>query len=317
MSQVDPYAVHDFFVPVWADVLRLPGVTLQDAYVYGLLATYRGAGPGGECRPALRRLAKDLGIDRRNVRRHLRRLEAAGLIVIDTSGNAEGRPNRYHFQTPEVINAPGSDIAPGIAGAPGSPQPGGAGRPQPGGNSSPQPGGGHRHPRVDPQSRSPEKIPPQPPAGEAALELHHPQPKAKGRKRTPKGERAQADPRVQRIFERYRHRLGRSDRYLLTPKRASMLLARLEEGRAEAELLEAIDALAASDWHRVNGHLDLELVCRSAEKLDKMLDRARARPRTANGDGGPRADRGGPRTAAPPDAFHPDVDPFATGGAHA
>src|SRR5215510_11856323 len=79
----DPYAFGGTFVPVFDWVRAVPGVTAMDAFLYGLLASYRGPGRDGVCRPSIARLANDMECDERNVRRRLQKLEELGLIVRD------------------------------------------------------------------------------------------------------------------------------------------------------------------------------------------------------------------------------------------
>jgi hypothetical protein len=80
----------------------------------------------GWCAPPIDRLAAWLGRDRRNVRRALRQLEAAGYIAVDRSC---GRRNAYRLLPTggetggEIAPGTGGEIAPGTGGeiAPGTP----------------------------------------------------------------------------------------------------------------------------------------------------------------------------------------------------
>jgi hypothetical protein len=56
-------------------------------------------------------------------------------------------------------------------------------------------------------------------------------------------------------------------------KRRKVVLARLADYEAQY-ICRAIDGLASSDWHRANGKVDLELVCRDEVKLEEFYERA-------------------------------------------
>lgn len=65
----------------------------------------------------------------------------------------------------------------------------------------------------------------------------------------------------------------------LSPKRLNVISARLEEGYSIEEIKSAIDACRASPWHmgqneRRTVFNDIELICRSPEKLDGFLQMA-------------------------------------------
>jgi DNA-binding transcriptional ArsR family regulator len=73
-------------------------MTTGDALVLLRLAHHHNA-TTGECYPGIAHLAEVLGIDRRNVRRAIHRLELAGIITVDRD---RGRGNRYRFPGLEV-----------------------------------------------------------------------------------------------------------------------------------------------------------------------------------------------------------------------
>ena len=96
MTAFDPFTLGRS-TPLFDRLLRGSDVTLRDALVYGRLAFFRGKGPVGECRPSLGRVAADLGMSERDVRRHVRKLEQLNLIR--RVGRA-GRPNMIEFVDP-------------------------------------------------------------------------------------------------------------------------------------------------------------------------------------------------------------------------
>jgi DNA-binding Lrp family transcriptional regulator len=91
-------------IPVFAWLLRYPDITLLDALVYGALAFFRGRGSGRECRPSVGTIAVELGIDERNCRRRIAKLERLGLI---RRCGRHRRTNLFVFVNPGPIE-PGS-----------------------------------------------------------------------------------------------------------------------------------------------------------------------------------------------------------------
>jgi DNA-binding transcriptional ArsR family regulator len=102
---------------------RLPDAAVFDARlsaealrVLAALATY--ADSVGFCFPALTTIAKRLGLERRTVQRHLRKLEAAGYVVtgrsIRSSRGGYGR-NRYLLVYP-AAPSPGAPAQDGMEG---------------------------------------------------------------------------------------------------------------------------------------------------------------------------------------------------------
>lgn len=84
---------------------------------------------------------------------------------------------------------------------------------------------------------------------------------------------------VAAVFEHWRTTMGKDpNRTRLTRKRKSKITQRLKRFTVD-ELKEAIDRVAASDWHMDNGHNDLELICRSDDNVEKYRDlKPRASP---------------------------------------
>jgi hypothetical protein len=95
------------------------------------------------------------------------------------------------------------------------------------------------------------------------------------------GDRKQETEIVERLFDFYCESMGRDPRrYTLTKTRRDKALLRLRERRkvhgtleaAEADLAQAIENLAASEYHRTNGYIDwLDQIFRSAEDFEKRL----------------------------------------------
>lgn len=83
-----------------------------------------------------------------------------------------------------------------------------------------------------------------------------------------------------RIFEHWKATLGKS-RSRPTPGRMKKIGARLADGYSEAECIEAISSCARSEWHVANGHTSIDLIFRSAAKLEEFRDRPA--PRTGRG----------------------------------
>ena len=87
---------------------------------------------------------------------------------------------------------------------------------------------------------------------------------------------------IERLFLFYCESLKRSSQqYTLTSERRKKALARLRERRkvhgnlqaAEADLGNAIENLAASEWHVTNGHVDwVQQIFRSPEEFEKRLN---------------------------------------------
>jgi hypothetical protein len=78
---------------------------------------------------------------------------------------------------------------------------------------------------------------------------------------------------VRSVFDYWRFKLGKK-RARLTPTRKAKVAARVNEYGVDFVKL-AIDGLASSRWHREKGQTDLELVCRSPERLEGFAERAK------------------------------------------
>jgi len=74
-------------------LLRSRKLSPGDKMAFAMLLSY--AWQNDYCFPGQARLALDLGIDERNVRRHLKSLEAHGLLAIQRRG--QGKTNLYEL----------------------------------------------------------------------------------------------------------------------------------------------------------------------------------------------------------------------------
>lgn len=110
------------FVPLFAPVVDSVGVNC--ARLYGLLATFcrHDGGWSGQCSPSLERLADQMGLDRRRLRRLLKELEASPWLEVDRSPNAMGRPSVYTLADPGAQPTPHQGVksapSPGVETAP-------------------------------------------------------------------------------------------------------------------------------------------------------------------------------------------------------
>lgn len=78
---------------------------------------------------------------------------------------------------------------------------------------------------------------------------------------------------VREVFDYWRKQSGHP-RAKLSPLRRSRIVARRKDGFTIEQLKAAIDGMLSSDFHRVNGHDDLELALRSIEKVEGFESRA-------------------------------------------
>jgi hypothetical protein len=131
----NPFATFGDFVPIWPWIAKIEGVTLHDAFLLGLLARFRGGADDGECFPSIPTLARELGVDKRDVQRRLRRLEDAGVLVRE---ERSGTSSVYRFCDPRVndprVLAPLGDDPMGASAARGT-----ASEPTPGTGPEPTP----------------------------------------------------------------------------------------------------------------------------------------------------------------------------------
>ena len=65
---------------------------------------------------------------------------------------------------------------------------------------------------------------------------------------------------------------------VLNAKRSKSIMARIGEGYDVPTLKRAVDGCMASDFHLKGGHLDIELICRDAGKVDGFLLRTPDEP---------------------------------------
>lgn len=89
-------------------------------------------------------------------------------------------------------------------------------------------------------------------------------------------------PDIAAVFDHWVVKLEKP-RAKLTPGRRDKIRARLKDGTTVDEMRLAIDGCANSEFHRSNGHTDLELILRSRENVEKFIDRRSlpSRPATA------------------------------------
>lgn len=78
---------------------------------------------------------------------------------------------------------------------------------------------------------------------------------------------------VREIFDYWRRVTSRNGRTQLTPTRRKKIAARLKDSTPE-EIRSAIDGNWASDFHRDKGFTDIELICRSRDKLEEFAAKA-------------------------------------------
>lgn len=85
------------------------------------------------------------------------------------------------------------------------------------------------------------------------------------------------DSEVELVFEHWRSRRAeligktRGRPLQLTKARLAAIRGRLEEGYSVDDLKQASDGCLSSSWHVENGHMDIELICRDQEKVDRFL----------------------------------------------
>lgn len=91
---------------------------------------------------------------------------------------------------------------------------------------------------------------------------------------------------VRDVFEYWQQKLGKQ-RAHLTDTRREKIKARLKDGTTLDEMRQAIDGCAGSEFHRSNGHTDLELILRSRDQVEKFIERGQVsgRPQSAAAKG--------------------------------
>lgn len=103
-EKINPWRLfHGVFVPNW--LVRLDDVSAGAKLCYGRLAQY--AGRKGVAEPDQARLASELGVGDRMVRRYLSELVEKGLIVVEQVGLNQA--NRYEFLHHEAMQMSGPD----------------------------------------------------------------------------------------------------------------------------------------------------------------------------------------------------------------
>lgn len=79
-----------------------------------------------------------------------------------------------------------------------------------------------------------------------------------------------ASSQVNEIFNHWVEAFGKTKGARLTPERSKKIRARLSQGYSPETLKRAVDGCAGSDWHVDGGHIDLTLICRNGEKVEKF-----------------------------------------------
>lgn len=74
------------------------------------------------------------------------------------------------------------------------------------------------------------------------------------------------------IFEHWKKVFSKRGDVIFSEKRKGKVLARLNQGYTIAQIKQAIDNCAKSDFHVTNHFTDLELICRDPEHMDKFID---------------------------------------------
>ncbi len=290
------------YVPVFEGVSDLPGVTPAVGLLYGILATFGWVRDEdgnrhwkGECNPSVGRIiaeAKKLGRswDRKWISKATKTLEQAGALEMDRAPNRLGKATRYVFRAvhPRGLNASGCTQPRGVA------DPGVQSTATPGVQSTASlmvqdPIGSHT---ATSTRRIPEDLPeesPEPARSLALALMPEPaekpaSPKRLKKKRSKRLETAIEHPDVQAVIEYYRQALKPGNGWDPETKvnhkpRAVAVLQRLEAGYTVESIKRAIDGMAQSEWHRENGHTDLELAVRE-DKIDGLMARAQAPRKT-------------------------------------
>lgn len=85
------------------------------------------------------------------------------------------------------------------------------------------------------------------------------------------------DPRIQEAFEYWRKVMGKNTNTILTPKRRRLIRDRLKEGYTLDDIKRAIDGCSQDAFNmgandRSKPFNDIELICRSGEKLEGFRD---------------------------------------------
>lgn len=87
---------------------------------------------------------------------------------------------------------------------------------------------------------------------------------------------------IKAVFEYWKSKAGKAESTRLTPKRKRAISARLSEGFNVGQLCAAVDAMLADEFYHPRNpsaprHDDIELVCRTPDKVEHFLERTRKR----------------------------------------
>ena len=74
-------------------LLKMKEITSGDKMTFAMILSY--AWQNDSCFPGQAKLAEDMGVDERTIRRHIQALQAAGLLVIQQRG--QGKTNIYEL----------------------------------------------------------------------------------------------------------------------------------------------------------------------------------------------------------------------------
>lgn len=105
--------------------------------------------------------------------------------------------------------------------------------------------------------------------------MPHPHPHKQEKKETKK-EKSPPDSRsadAERVFVFWKETFKKAPRTKFLSDRRRKVISRLNEGTTEKEIRMAIVGCSISDFHRENGHNDLELICRNRTQIEKFIER--------------------------------------------
>jgi uncharacterized phage protein (TIGR02220 family) len=80
---------------------------------------------------------------------------------------------------------------------------------------------------------------------------------------------------TRKVFDYWIKRLGKTDQTRFSEKRRKKIHTRLKEGFTVEQLCRAIDAMASDEFYNPRSgkkYNDIELVCRSSDKVEKFLE---------------------------------------------
>jgi hypothetical protein len=77
---------------------------------------------------------------------------------------------------------------------------------------------------------------------------------------------------IQEIFEFWKSTFGKSNQTVLDNKRKTKIQARLKEGYTVDQIKQGILGCSKSTYHIEHKHIDIELICREAAKLDRFIE---------------------------------------------